>query len=154
MRKTAVLALALALVLACAAGASASDFSIGAEYMFYTTGLSHNALLSLRAWPAPFQLGVGATFGSAPSFSITGDWWLKAGGIPGSPLGYYVALGGFVTLPDINFGARLPLGLQVWLLGNLLELFIEAVPYAGLHIIPSTTGIYGVGLGAGFRFWL
>jgi len=36
------------------------------------------------------------------------------------------------------------------LLGDLLELFIEAVPYAGLDVMPSTTGIYGVGLGAGF----
>jgi hypothetical protein len=151
MRKITVLALAL--ILACAVGASAFEIGIGAEYMFYTTGLSHNALLTLRAWPAPFQLGVGATFGSAPSFSITGDWWLRAGGISGSPLGYYVAVGGFVTMPDITFGARLPLGLQLWLLGDLLELFIEAVPYAGLDVMPSTTGIYGVGLGLGFRFW-
>jgi len=144
--------LVIALALAVTAGASA-EISIGAEYMFYTTGLSHNALLTLRAWPAPFQLGVGATFGSAPSFSITGDWWLKAGGISGSPLGYYVAVGGFVTLPDFTFGARIPLGLQLWLIGDLLELFIEAVPYAGLDLTPSTVGIYGVGLGAGFRFW-
>jgi hypothetical protein len=152
MKKTAVVALAL--ILTCAAGASAFDIGIGAEYMFYTTGLSHNALLTLRAWPAPFQLGVGATFGTAPSFSITGDWWMKAGSISGSPLGYYLAVGGFVTLPDVTFGARVPLGLQLWLLGDLLELFIEAVPYAGLDITPSTVGIYGVGLGAGFRFWL
>jgi hypothetical protein len=151
MRRTIVLALVLAL--AVAAGASATDIGIGAEYMFYTSGLSHNALLSLRAWPAPFQLGLGATFGSAPSFSITGDWWLKAGGISGSPLGYYVAVGGFVTLPDFTFGVRIPLGLQLWLIGDLLELFIEAVPYAGLDLTPSTVGIYGVGLGAGFRFW-
>jgi len=152
MRKA--LVLALALLLAGAAAASAFDIGIGAEYMFYTTGLSHNALLTLRAWPMPFQLGVGATFGSAPSFSITGDWWMKAGAISGSPLGYYVALGGFVTLPDVTFGARLPLGLQLWPLRDLLEIFIEAVPYAGLDVTPSTTGIYGVGLGAGFRFWL
>lgn len=150
MRNTVVLALAL--LLACAAGGWA-DFGIGAEYLFNTTGLSHNALLTLRAWPMPFQLGVGATFGAEASFSITGDWWLKAGGISGSPLGYYVALGGFVTLPDVTFGARLPLGLQLWPLGDLLELFLEAVPYAGLDIAPSTVGIYGVGLGAGFRFW-
>jgi len=151
MSKTIVLVLAL--VLACAVGASAYEIGIGAEYMFYTTGLSHNALLSLRLWPAPFQLGVGATFGSAPSFSITGDWWLKAGAISGSPLGYYLAVGGFVTLPDVSFGARIPLGLQLWLIGDLLELFLEAVPYAGLDIMPSTMGIYGVGLGVGFRFW-
>jgi hypothetical protein len=146
------LVLALVLLLAGAAAASA-DISVGAEYMFYTTGLTHNALLSLRLWPSPFQLGLGATFGSSPSFSITGDWWLKAGGFSGSPLGYYVALGGFVTLPDVSFGARLPLGLQLWLVGSVLELFIEAVPYAGLDLMPSTAGIYGVGLGAGFRFW-
>jgi len=152
MRKAVVLALAL--LLAVAAGASAFDIGIGAEYMFYTTGLSHNALLTLRAWPMPFQLGVGATFGAEASFSITGDWWLMAGAISGSPLGYYVALGGFVTMPDVTFGARLPLGLQLWPLGDLLEIFIEAVPYAGLDVSPSTTGIYGVGLGAGFRFWL
>jgi len=151
MRKTVVLTLAL--LLACAAGASAGDMNIGAEYLFYTTGLTHNALLSLRLWPASFQLGVGATFGTAASFSITGDWWLRTGSISGSPLGYYLALGGFVTLPDVTFGARLPLGLQLWLLGDLLELFIEAVPYAGLDVTP-TAGIYGVGLGAGFRFWL
>ena len=151
MKKSIVLALVV--FLACAAAASAFEVAVGAEYMFYTTGLSHNALLSVRLWPSPFQLGLGATFGSAPSFSLTGDWWLKAGGISGSPLGYYLAVGGFVTLPEVTFGARLPLGLQVWLVGDLLELFIEAVPYAGLDVAPSTTGIYGVGLGAGFRFW-
>jgi hypothetical protein len=148
MRKAVVLALVL--ILACAAGASAFEIGIGAEYLFYTPGLASNALLSLRAWPAPFQLGLG--FAPGPRFSITGDWWLKAGGISGSPLGYYVAVGGFVTLPGVAFGARIPLGLQLWLLGDLLELFIEAVPYAGLFVTP-TTGIYGVGLGAGFRFW-
>lgn len=150
MRKRAVLVIALAL--AVTAGASA-EVAIGAEYMFYTTGLSHNALLSLRAWPMPFQLGVGATFGSAPSFSITGDWWLKTGTISGSPLGYYIGVGGFVSLPNVTFGARVPIGLQLWLLGDLLELFIEAVPYAGLIVSP-TNGTYGVGMGAGFRFWL
>jgi hypothetical protein len=149
MKKAIVLALAL--TLACAAGASAFEIGIGAEYLWYTPGLASNALLSLRAWPAPFQLGLG--FAPGPSFSITGDWWLKAGGISGSPLGYYVAVGGFVTLPDVTFGARVPIGLQLWLIGDLLELFIEAVPYAGLDVMPSTTGIYGVGLGAGFRFW-
>jgi hypothetical protein len=45
-----------------------------------------------------------------------------------------------------------PIGLQLWLLGDLLELFLEAVPYAGLYLDPMSP-MYGVGVGAGFRFW-
>lgn len=142
--------LVLALALAVTAGASA-EFSIGAEYLYYTPGLASNALLSLRAWSMPFQLGLG--FAPGPSFSVTGDWWLKAGPISGSPLGYYFAVGGFVTLPDLTLGARVPIGLQIWLFGDLFELFLEAVPYAGLYL-PSMGPMYGVGVGAGFRFWL
>ena len=69
------------------------------------------------------------------------------------PFGCYVAVGGFVTLPNVTFGAYVPIGLQLWLLGDLLELFIEAVSYPGIVVTP-TTGTCGVGLGAGFRFWL
>jgi hypothetical protein len=148
MRKRIVLAIVLALVVTAAASA---DISIGAEYLYYTPGLASNALLSLRAWPMPFQLGLG--FAPGPSFSVTGDWWLKAGAISGSPLGYYLAVGAFVTLPDLTLGARVPIGLQLWLLGDLLELFLEAVPYAGLDL-DSMYPMYGVGVGAGFRFWL
>lgn len=148
MKKRIVIAVVLAL--AATAGAFA-DFGIGAEYLYYTPGLASNALLSLRAWPMPFQLGLGFTAG--PSFSVTGDWWLKAGAISGSPLGYYLAVGAFVTLPNLTLGARVPIGLQLWLLGDLLELFLEAVPYAGLDL-DSMYPMYGVGVGAGFRFWL
>jgi hypothetical protein len=147
MRKTVIV---LALVVLVAAGAAA-DISIGGEYLFYTSGLTHNALLSLRLWPQPIQLGLGVTFGAAPSFSITGDYWLRAGRLAG-PFGYYIALGAFIDLPDVAFGARVPIGLQLWPLGNVLELFLEAVPYAGILVTP-TTGMFGVGLGAGFRFW-
>jgi hypothetical protein len=38
------------------------------------------------------------------------------------------------------------------LLGDLLELFLEAVPYAGLYLTPINP-MYGIGVGAGFRFW-
>jgi hypothetical protein len=141
--------LVIALTLAVTAAASA-EFGIGAEYLYYTPGLASNALLSLRARPMPFQLGLG--YAAGPVFTVTGDWWLKAGAISGSPLGYYVAVGGFVTMPDFTFGARLPIGLQLWLLGDLLELFLEAVPYAGLDL-DSMYPMYGVGVGAGFRFW-
>jgi hypothetical protein len=146
MRKRIILSIVL--VLAVTAAASA-EFAIGAEYLYYTPGLASNALLSLRAWPMPFQLGLG--FAPGPSFSVTGDWWLKAGAISGSPLGYYLAVGGFVTLPNLVLGARVPIGLQLWL-GDLLELFLEAVPYAGLDL-DSMYPMYGVGVGAGFRFW-
>jgi hypothetical protein len=146
MRKRMILAIVL--VLAVTAVASA-EFAIGAEYLYYTPGLASNALLSLRAWPMPFQLGLG--FAPGPSFSVTGDWWLKAGAITGSPLGYYLAVGGFVTLPNLVLGARVPIGLQLWL-GDLLELFLEAVPYAGLDL-DSMYPMYGIGVGAGFRFW-
>jgi hypothetical protein len=146
MRKRIILSIVL--VLAVTAVASA-EFAIGAEYLYYTPGLASNALLSLRAWPMPFQLGLG--FAPGPSFSVTGDWWLKAGAITGSPLGYYLAVGGFVTLPNLVLGARVPIGLQLWL-GDLLELFLEAVPYAGLDL-DSMYPMYGIGVGAGFRFW-
>jgi len=91
MKKAIVLALAL--ILACAAGASAFEIGIGAEYMFYTTGLSHNALLTAACLADAVPARGGATFGSAPSFSITGDW-CSSGRISGSALGYYVALAG------------------------------------------------------------
>ena len=150
MRKAVVV---LALVVLATASASA-DISIGGEYLFYSTGLSHNALLSLRLWPQPIQLGLGMRFGSSPQFSITGDYWLKAGKFSG-PFGYYVAVGGFVNLPNpVSFGARVPIGLQLWPLGDVLEIFVEAIPYAGIQVVPSTGSDFGVGLGAGFRFWL
>ncbi len=148
MRRIAVVVIALVVL----AAATASAWSIGGEYLFYSSPLSHNALLSLRLWPDPIQLGLGMTFGSSPSFTITGDYWVKTGKLAG-PFGYYVAVGAFVDLPDFTLGARVPLGFQLWPVGSLLELFVEAIPYAGIHVTP-TAGVYGVGLGAGFRFWL
>ena len=113
-------------------------------------GLQRAALAARLADAVPARA---RRFAPGPSFSVTGDWWLKAGAISGSPLGYYVAVGAFVTLPDLTLGARVPIGLQLWLLGDLLELFLEAVPYAGLYL-PAMGPMYGIGVGAGFRFWL
>ncbi|MFA7568040.1 MAG: hypothetical protein WCY01_13520 [Alkalispirochaeta sp.] len=67
------------------------------------------------------------------------------------PIDWYLGVGGKVLLlsDDVYVGARLPLGLQWYVLPNL-ELFGEVVP--GLQVVPSTGFDIDAGLGIRIHF--
>ena len=50
---------------------------------------------------------------------------------------------------SFKLGVRIPLGLE-WVLNNRFEFFGEFVP--GLHVVPSTSALFQLAIGARFRF--
>ena len=107
----------------------------------------------------PLYLGLGGyidlgVFG----VDLTADYWVTHGHL-GSVFDYYIGLGGYLALNTNPFwfslGARLPLGLQAWVLGNdLLEIFFEVAP----AWIPVGSGGFSalnfdIQPALGFRIW-
>ena len=108
----------------------------------------------------PLYFGLGGyvnagTFG----FDLTADYWVNHGHL-GGVFDYYIGVGGYLGLNADPFsfalGARIPLGIQAWILGNdLLEIFFEIAP----AWIPLTSGGFSalsfvVQPALGFRIWL
>jgi hypothetical protein len=105
--------------------------------------------------------GVTLKFGSFPvigvkwDFSQNGylgasiDWhFVDAAGLADS-LTYFLGVGGFMGIGNNYFiaGARLPIGLQLWVLKRI-EFFISVIPYVGFR----SSAEFGVGGEFGFRF--
>jgi hypothetical protein len=77
------------------------------------------------------------------------DVWLLKGQLV-DPLDWYVGVGGKVLLTDdVIAGARVPLGLQWYVLPEL-ELFAEIVP--GMRVIPGTSFDIDGGIGIRYHF--
>jgi hypothetical protein len=156
MKKILVILFAVMLVSATGAfAASGGGFAIGGEGSLYFAGnggLPSGAMLTLHLPGFPLMLGFG--FSSASQFGLTADYWFAHGNMV-SVLDYYVGIGGYLSLNsagDGTVGARLPIGIQLWPLGQTLELFVEVAPALGVYIVP--TGFEWHLQGAvGFRFW-
>lgn len=74
---------------------------------------------------------------SEPRFGIAVDAWVVNDGFSGTPLSYYIGVGGFGGIAfnrsnGFDLGVRLPLGLQIFPLRQL-EIFLEVTPM--LHLI-------------------
>jgi hypothetical protein len=126
-------------------GFSGSNFNGGGAVTF-----------KLDSLPLIFAVSAGA---SANGFSLglTGDYWLDNPTITG-PLGWYyvvgagVGIGGFDGNFSLNVNAHIPLGINVFLLDNKFEAFLQVAPGFGVGIIPFGFGFSFDGA-LGFRYY-
>ncbi len=156
MKKSLILVVAGLLALSTAG--FAKDIAIGAEAASRDFN-SWGGRFVFHIPRVPLYFGVGAIL-EQNNFAVdfTMDYWFTHGRLV-RPLDYYVGIGGYLALATSSqfsfaLGARLPIGLQVWPLGNVLELFLEVAP-AWIPI--SSTGItalsFEVQPAIGFRIW-
>jgi hypothetical protein len=109
----------------------------------------------------PLYFGIGGLFQSSGTFvDFTMDYWFLHNHLSGM-LDYYVGIGGYAgfatwagSSSSFALGARLPIGLQIWPVGSVLEIFLEVAP-AWVPI--NTNGIdplvFQVQPAIGFRIW-
>jgi hypothetical protein len=156
MKKIGLLVLALVLIASSAAFAKSAGFGIGIEGSIDALGgLPSQALLTMKFQQLPFVIGIGTTIGENTfNLGMTLDWWLYHAHLVGI-LDIYIGPGLFLGLtPDFTLGGRVPIGLQIWPIGQVLELFLEVAPAMVFIGAPGIT-IPNLHLqaGFGFRFW-
>ena len=102
-----------------------------------------NAVLIYQ--PAPFDLRAGYDFTQGNQFVFVSADWRPVGHIPlTGPLHLYFGLGAYVKLyPEsgsenlLEWGTRLPVGLSLLFLDNIVELFVEIAPGFDLYPKPA-----------------
>jgi hypothetical protein len=93
------------------------------------------AVLIIR--PAPFDFKVGYSFDSAnPWLFLSGDYRIVSGYQLIDFLHLFLGVGAYVQIPfqqmdNLEVGLRIPFGLQVFLIDNVIELFLEVAPTVG-----------------------
>ncbi len=132
-------------------------FGIGGEFALGALGgLPSSAMLTLKVQEIPVVLGIGMQLNENTfNLGLTADWWLFHQRLVGI-IDMYAGPGLFLALPSrFMLGGRIPVGLQIWPLGNqLLELFLEIAP--GITLIDDsgiTVPNFILQAGFGFRFW-
>ena len=159
MKKTSLLTLVVLLTAATGAFAvKGNGLAIGAELSSNNFN-SWGGMLNLHIPNVPLHFAIGGYSGNGNSgIDLKIDYWLLHGNFLGG-LDWYVGLGGYFgsqLQPDSRFtiGPRLPLALQVWPMGERLEIFFELAP-AWLPITNNGTsfGNFVVQPAIGFRIW-
>ena len=82
--------------------------------------------------PGPFDLKIGYSF-TADYLFLAGDYRVVSGYQLIDFLHLFLSVGAYTSIDfgaagNVGFGARIPLGLQAFLMGNALELFVEVAP--------------------------
>jgi hypothetical protein len=92
-----------------------------------------NAVLIIR--PSPLDFKIGYNFTEAGNLFLSADYRILSGYQIVNFLHFFLSLGAYVQLhftpTTVDFGARIPVGLQVFLIDNVLEIFLEIVPTIG-----------------------
>ncbi|UCF98200.1 MAG: DUF3996 domain-containing protein [Spirochaetaceae bacterium] len=97
------------------------------------------AVLIIR--PAPFDIKIGYSFdANNPWLFLSGDYRIISGYQLIDFLHLFLGVGAYVQLPfdqmeNFELGLRIPVGLQVFLIDNVVELFLEVAPTVGF--LPS-----------------
>ena len=119
---------------------------------------SGNAAVTFKInnpWVFAVDLGI---YNNYVGIGATADWWIANPSISG-PLRYYygVGLAGHVNLNEqIGFGvgARALAGLNLKLLDNFLELYLQVAWQPTLDILPNVNfSLAHFPVAAGIRFW-
>ena len=136
-RSRKIVSIVLVLLALAAVGASAKGSSGGLRL-----GLEFgnpNAVLIIR--PAPFDFKVGYNFTRDGYLFLSADYRIVSGYQIVDFLHFFLGVGAYANIyfepADFALGARIPLGLQVFLLDNVLELFLEVAPTVGF--VPALT---------------
>jgi hypothetical protein len=130
-----VLTVVMVLLALAAAGASAksSGLRLGLEFG------NPNAVLIIR--PAPLDFKVGYNFAAPGYLFFSVDYRIIDRYQVVDFLHFFLGVGAYTNIyfepTDADLGARIPLGLQVFLIDNVLELFLEVAPTVGF--LPALT---------------
>jgi hypothetical protein len=155
--------LVLAVVILLAAGTAAfalkgNGLAIGAE-LTSTNFSSWGGMLNLHFTDVPLHFAIGGYVdGNNSGVDLKVDYWLLHGNLIGG-LDWYVGIGGYFgaqVSPDTTFalGVRMPFALQIWPMGERLEIFLELAPaWIPLSNSKTTVDNLGVQLAIGFRIW-
>ncbi len=148
--------LILAVVLVAVVATSGFSLGIGGAFGLQPVGglPGSDVMLSAKFDSVPFLLGLGFALGQNDfELGFTADWWFVQQPLIDF-LGIYVGLGGFLGIAqDFEIGARIPVGLNAYLL-DVLELFLEIAPtitaqFADPIVFPK----FALQGAFGFRFW-
>jgi hypothetical protein len=159
MKKTRALFLAVLLLCgATSAFAKGSGFAIGGEGALYLAGaggLPMSAMLLFHVPQVPLMFGIGIS--SPLGLAVTVDYWAAHGSL-GSIFSWYAGIGGYLALDlnpggSVTAGGRIPIGLQAWPVGPVLEIFAEIAPAVGIIIVPTGFDWHLQGA-IGLRVWL
>jgi hypothetical protein len=131
MKKSVKVAVVLVVLLALAAvGASAKSkggLRLGLEFG------NPSAVLIIR--PAPFDFKIGYNFAGNEYLFLSADYRIISGYQLVDFLHFFMGVGVYTNIQfdpgDFNLGARIPVGLQVFLIDNVLELFLEVALTVG-----------------------
>lgn len=96
-------------------------------------------------------LGLEYNFNDNGGLAVSCDWWVVNEHLTGV-LDYYIGLGGFFNWNfnnSMNFGGRIPFGLQIFVVKNF-ELFGELAPI--IYFLPSPNVSYNARLGFRVHF--
>ena len=108
-----------------------------------------NAVLIIR--PAPFDFKIGYNFASPGYLFFSADYRIVSGYQLVDFLHFFLGVGAYTNIyfepTDFSLGARIPLGLQIFLIDNVVELFLEVAPTVGflpaLTAFPEWQGFIG-----------
>ena len=138
--------------------AKGSGLAVGGEgslYIAEANGLPSSAMLLLHLPQFPLMLGIGVS--STPGIGLTADYWFAHSNLS-SVFAWYVGVGRYLSVDlgsttSVGAGGRLPIGLQAWPVGQVLEIFFEVAPAVGIILVP--TGFdWHLQAALGLRFWL
>ena len=159
MKRMFIIAMVFALI-STSGGVAAqkSGLAIGEEGSLNLTGgggLPMNAMLTLHLPQIPLMLAVGIL--TPMAVVVTVDYWLAQGTLI-SVLEWYAGVGAYLSVSidfplSIMAGVRVPLGIRLWPLGQILEIFAEIAPTSGFTNVPTSFERCFQGA-LGCRFWL
>jgi len=138
---TVMVLLALGAMSASAKGGK--DFRLGLEFG------NPNAVIIIR--PAPFDFKIGYNFAAPGYLFFSADYRIVNAYQVVDFLHFFLGVGAYTNIyfepADFSLGARIPVGLQVFLVDNVVELFLEVVPTVGflpaLTAFPDWQGFIG-----------
>ena len=156
MKKILVVVFLIMLLASTGAFAKGTGWAIGGEGSLYFAGnggLPTSAMFLFHIPKIPLMFGIGVS--NPFSIGFTADYWFAHGNLV-SFLDWYAGVGAYLSVytNPTNFilGGRIPLGLQIWPLGQTLEIFVEVAPAVGVAFVPTAFEWHFQGA-VGLRFW-
>jgi hypothetical protein len=159
MKRKAILVFSVLLIAATGAFAmKGNGLAIGAE-VTSTNLTSWGGMLNLHFANVPLHFAIGGYVdGGISGAELKVDYWLLHGNLI-SGLDWYMGIGGYLgaqlrPASSVSLGVRVPFALQIWPMGERLEIFLELapawIPFSNGKTSPSTIGIQPA---IGFRIW-
>ncbi len=159
-KRTRSVVLSLLILFAAAGVASAKDsgFAIGGEGALYIAGaggLPVSAMITFHVPQVPLMFGIGVQ--NPFAIAATVDYWAAHGTIT-SIFAWYAGVGGYLSFDvapggTVTAGGRIPVGLQAWPFGRVVEIFFEIAPAVGVTLVPTGFDWHLQGA-VGLRVWL